>query len=66
MPQAEATHRRRLGLAGRNSVPAGAKAYLRDAPDAEVHVIDGAGRFAPKTHLGEISPLVGEFLAKLP
>ncbi|WP_229339086.1 alpha/beta fold hydrolase [Streptomyces flavotricini] len=47
-------------------VPAGAKAYLRDAPDAEVHVIDGAGHFALETHLGEIAPLVGGFLAKLP
>ncbi|MEV0416168.1 alpha/beta hydrolase [Streptomyces sp. NPDC050448] len=46
--------------------PAGAKAYLRDVPDAEVHVFEGAGRFAPETRLGETAPLTGEFLAKLP
>ncbi|KPI26329.1 hypothetical protein OV450_1733 [Actinobacteria bacterium OV450] len=46
--------------------PAGAKAYLRDAPDAEVHVFEGAGHFALETHLGEIAPLIGEFLTKLP
>ncbi|MFE2143258.1 alpha/beta fold hydrolase [Streptomyces sp. NPDC059456] len=46
--------------------PAGAEAYLRDAPDAEVHVFEGAGHFALETHLGEIAPLIGEFLTKLP
>ncbi|MFD5510981.1 alpha/beta fold hydrolase [Streptomyces sp. NPDC127051] len=47
-------------------IPAGAKAYLRDAPEAEVHLLEGAGHFALETHLGEIVPLIEEFLAKLP
>ncbi|MGW5345208.1 alpha/beta fold hydrolase [Streptomyces sp. HUAS TT3] len=46
--------------------PAGAKAYLRDAPDAEVHVFEGAGHFALETHLPAITPLIADFLAKLP
>ncbi|GGR89862.1 hydrolase [Streptomyces nojiriensis] len=46
--------------------PAGAKAYLRDAPQAEVHVFEGAGHFALETHLPQIAPLIEEFLAELP
>ncbi|MEU9107259.1 alpha/beta hydrolase [Streptomyces xanthophaeus] len=46
--------------------PAGAKAYLRDAPDAEVHLFDGAGHFALETHLPEITPLIASFLTRLP
>ncbi|WP_185911155.1 alpha/beta fold hydrolase [Streptomyces sp. WAC07149] len=42
--------------------PAGAKAYLRDAPHAEVHVFEGAGHFALETHLPEIAPLIRDFL----
>ncbi|MFD9258935.1 alpha/beta fold hydrolase [Streptomyces sp. NPDC059538] len=42
--------------------PAGAKAYLRDAPDAEVHVFEGAGHFALETHLPQIAPLIEDFL----
>ncbi|RSS35312.1 alpha/beta hydrolase [Streptomyces sp. WAC07061] len=42
--------------------PAGAKAYLRDAPHAEVHVFEGAGHFALETHLAEIAPLIRDFL----
>ncbi|MEV6950809.1 alpha/beta hydrolase [Streptomyces sp. NPDC051183] len=45
--------------------PAGAKAYLRDAPDAEVHVFEGAGHFALETHLPQIAPLIENFLTKL-
>lgn len=45
--------------------PAGAKAYLRDAPRAAVHVFDGAGHFALETHLPEIAPLIADFLAEL-
>ncbi|MFJ9340089.1 alpha/beta fold hydrolase [Streptomyces sp. NPDC101733] len=47
-------------------VPAGAKAYLRDVPDAEVHLLDGAGHFALETHLSEIAPLISTFLSRLP
>ncbi|MEW2414140.1 alpha/beta hydrolase [Streptomyces sp. NPDC046866] len=47
--------------------PAGAEAYLRDAPDAEVHVFEGAGHFALETHLPAIAPLISKFLlTKLP
>ncbi|MFE2287927.1 alpha/beta fold hydrolase [Streptomyces sp. NPDC059443] len=46
-------------------LPAGAKAYQRDVPDAEVHLFEGAGHFALETHLAEIAPLIEDFLAKL-
>jgi pimeloyl-ACP methyl ester carboxylesterase len=40
---------------------AGARAYLRDLPAAELHLFD-AGHFALETHLPEIAPLVAGFL----
>jgi pimeloyl-ACP methyl ester carboxylesterase len=43
---------------------AGAKAYLRDLPDAELHLLE-AGHFALETHAGEIIPLVRRFLGSL-
>ncbi|MEC4576057.1 alpha/beta fold hydrolase [Streptomyces virginiae] len=46
--------------------PAGAKAYLRDAPDAEVHIFEDAGHFALETHLPRIAPLIEAFLTDLP
>ncbi|MFJ6721045.1 alpha/beta fold hydrolase [Streptomyces sp. NPDC091259] len=46
--------------------PAGAKAYLRDAPDAELHLFDGAGHFALETHLPQIAPLIRRFLVSGP
>ncbi|MCJ1678966.1 alpha/beta hydrolase [Streptomyces sp. APSN-46.1] len=46
--------------------PAGAKAYLRDAPDAEVHIVEDAGHFALETHLPTITPLIATFLTQLP
>lgn len=46
--------------------PAGAKAYLQDAPDAEVHVFEDAGHFALETHLPRIAPLIATFLNRLP
>lgn len=39
----------------------GARAYLRDLPDAELHLFD-TGHFALETHLGEIAPLIADFL----
>lgn len=39
----------------------GARAYLRDVPDAELHLF-GTGHFALETHLPEIAPLVAGFL----
>ncbi|MET8867990.1 alpha/beta hydrolase [Nonomuraea sp. NPDC004580] len=40
---------------------AGARAYLRDLPDAELHLFD-TGHFALETHVAEIAPLVAAFL----
>ncbi|MDQ3738174.1 MAG: alpha/beta hydrolase [Actinomycetota bacterium] len=39
----------------------GAQAYLRDVPDAEVHVFD-TGHFALEERLAEIAPLIADFL----
>ena len=45
-------------------IPAGAKAYKRDLPDAELHLLD-AGHFALETHAGEIAALIREFLGRV-
>jgi pimeloyl-ACP methyl ester carboxylesterase len=42
---------------------AGAQAYRRDVPDAELHLLD-AGHFALETHAAEITQLMREFLAR--
>lgn len=44
-------------------IPAGAMAYRRDLPDAEVHLLD-AGHFALETHHGEIATLMRDFLGR--
>lgn len=44
-------------------IPAGAKAYKRDLPEAEVHLLD-AGHFALETHAGEIATLIRDFLGR--
>lgn len=44
---------------------AGAHAYLRDLPNARLHVLD-AGHFALEERLPEIAPLVAAFLEELP
>lgn len=41
-----------------------ARAYLRDLPDAELHLLD-AGHWALETNLGEIVPLMRDFLARV-
>lgn len=41
-------------------LPAGALAYRRDLPDAEIHLLD-TGHFALETHHREIADLVGAF-----
>ncbi len=46
-------------------VPAGAEAYKRDLPHAEVHLLD-AGHFALETHAEEIAALILAFLGRLP
>ncbi|CAL9350543.1 Haloalkane dehalogenase [Nocardiopsis dassonvillei] len=43
----------------------GALAYLRDVPDAELHLFD-TGHFALEDHLPDIAPLVADFLDRLP
>jgi pimeloyl-ACP methyl ester carboxylesterase len=53
-----------LAAWGRNDpafVPAGAHAYRRDLPNAEVHLLD-TGHFALETHATEIGRLILEFL----
>lgn len=42
----------------------GARAYLRDLPDAELHLLD-AGHFALETHGPEIAALIGDFLGRV-
>jgi len=42
-------------------IPAGALAYQRDLPDAEIHLLD-AGHFALETHHAEIAALIEDFL----
>lgn len=46
-------------------IPAGASAYKRDLPDAEVHLLD-AGHFALETHADEIAALIRDFLGRVP
>jgi len=53
-----------LAVWGRNDahfLPAGAEAYRRDLPDAEVHFLD-AGHFALETHAEEIAGFMRAFL----
>ena len=45
-------------------IPAGASAYKRDLPAAEVHLLD-AGHFALETHAGEIASLIRDFLGRV-
>ncbi len=44
-------------------IPAGAEAYKRDLPDAEIHLLD-AGHFALETHAAEIADLIRHFIAR--
>lgn len=44
-------------------LPAGAEAWKRDIPQAEVHFYD-TGHFALETHAGEIVPVIRAFLQK--
>lgn len=72
-PQFQAYFRTRrpptLAVWGKNDplfIPAGAQAFQRDNPAAEVHLLD-AGHFALETHVQEVAVLIREFLArKLP
>ncbi|MET8117897.1 alpha/beta hydrolase [Micromonospora sp. NPDC005291] len=42
----------------------GARSYLRDVPDADLHLFD-TGHFALETHLAEIAPLIADFLDRV-
>lgn len=42
-------------------IPAGAEAYKRDLPDAQVHLLD-TGHFALETHASEIAQFIRSFL----
>jgi hypothetical protein len=44
-------------------LPAGAEAFKRDIPDAEVRFLD-TGHFALETHVEEIAGAIGEFLTR--
>ena len=44
-------------------LPAGAHAFTRDNPDAEIHFYD-TGHFALETHAGEIASAIREFLGR--
>jgi pimeloyl-ACP methyl ester carboxylesterase len=47
-------------------MPAGAaRAYLRDLPDAQLHLLDDAGHWLLETHLEEASRLIRGFLARV-
>jgi pimeloyl-ACP methyl ester carboxylesterase len=43
---------------------AAARAYLRDLPDAELHLLDDAGHWPLETHLADVVPLLRDFLAR--
>ncbi|MEU3686830.1 alpha/beta fold hydrolase [Streptomyces narbonensis] len=44
-------------------VPAGAEAFRRDLPDAEIHLLP-TGHFALETHAPRIAALIGDFLKR--
>jgi pimeloyl-ACP methyl ester carboxylesterase len=44
--------------------PDGARAYLDDLPDAELHLLD-TGHFATATHVDDMAVMIGGFLDKL-
>jgi pimeloyl-ACP methyl ester carboxylesterase len=55
-----------LAVWGKNDpffLPAGAEAFKRDIPDADVRFFD-TGHFALETHVAEIATAIGEFLAR--
>ena len=55
-----------LAIWGRNDpffLPAGAEAYRRDLPNAEIRFLD-TGHFALETHLEEIAAAIGAFLSR--
>ncbi|MBB3951863.1 alpha/beta fold hydrolase [Aureimonas jatrophae] len=56
-----------LAVWGRHDLaflPAGAEAYRRDVPDADIHLLD-TGHFALETHADEIAGLIARFLERV-
>lgn len=56
-----------LAVWGRNDpffLPAGAEAYRRDLPEAEIHLLD-TGHFALETHAAEIAERMRDFLGRV-
>src|SRR5262249_15494527 len=56
-----------LAIWGKNDpffIPAGAEAFRRDLPDAQVQFLD-TGHFALETHVGEIATAMENFLREL-
>ncbi len=48
-------------------MPAGAaRAYLRDLPEAELHLFDDGGHWLLETHLDEVVPLIRDLLGRIP
>ena len=48
-------------------MPAGAaRAYLRDLPEAKLHLFDDGGHWLLETHLDEVVPLIRDFLGRIP
>ena len=63
----QASHRRmtgNLGATGVHGTEASARAYLRDLPEAELHLLDG-GHWLLETHLDEVIPLMRDFLTRV-
>ena len=55
-----------LAVWGKNDpffLPAGAEAFRRDLPGADVQFVD-SGHFALETHVEEIASAIGEFLSQ--
>lgn len=53
-----------LAVWGKNDpsfIPAGAEAFKRDLPDAEIHFVD-SGHFALESHAAEIADIIKQFL----
>lgn len=43
-----------------------ARAYLRDLPDAELHLFEDGGHWLLETHLDQVEPLIRDFLGRAP
>lgn len=46
--------------------PDGARAFARDLPEAEIHLVDGGGHFLLETHLEAVAGRIRDFSARVP